>query len=157
MSCRKIPFNFERNIEQVHTWIENPLLRFMNIPMYQRSSGSKLFANFESRLKKEREREREREREKESEREKLVFFGWFLRHLEASPSILLQLLSLRTHGMYYRSHWQYYIWVQSGSKLFANVNREKEREKERDRAFTQSDQCLYTVLIRKMCASCIVG
>ena len=55
--------------------------------------------------------------------------------------------------MYYRSNWQYYIGVHSGSKLFANVNREKER----DRAFAQSDQCLYTVLIRKMCASCIVG
>ena len=47
----------------------------------------------------------------------------------------------------------YYIRVQSGSKLFANVNREKER----DRAFAQSDQRLYTVLIRKMCASCIIG
>ena len=59
--------------------------------------------------------------------------------------------------MYYHSHWQYYIRVQSGSKLFANVNREKERQKERDSAFAQSDQRLYTVLIRKMCASSIVG
>ena len=76
---------------------------------------------------------------------KFVFLAWFLRHLETSPSIPLQLLSIRTHGMYYGSHWQYYIRVHSGSKLFANVNREKRR----DRAFAQSDQRLYT--------SCIVG
>ena len=54
---------------------------------------------------------------------RFVFLAWFFRHLETSPSIPFQLLSIRTHGMYYRSHWQYYIRVQSGSKLFANVNR----------------------------------
>ena len=95
-------------------------------------------------------RERERERHLGT---KFVFLALFLRHLETSPSIPLQLLSIRNHGMYYSSHWQYYIRVHSGSKLFANVNREKER----DRAFARSDQRLYTVLIRKMCASCIVG
>ena len=49
-------------------------------------------------------------------------------------------------------------YTQRISDLCREREREREREaKERESAFAQSDQRLYTVLIRKMCASCIVG
>ena len=54
----KIHFNFERNIEQVRIHGLKILSWGMWIyPAYQQSSGSKPFANFESRSQKERERD----------------------------------------------------------------------------------------------------
>ena len=146
MSCMNL-LDVSMNLSARHYF----MLSSLEVYEYTQRISDLLDPNCLQTLKAGRKR-RERERRFGT---KFVFLAWFLRHLGTSPSILLQLLSIRTHGMYYRSHWQYYIWVQSGSKLFAYVNRAKERN--RDSAFAQSDQCLYTVLIRKMCASCIVG